>query len=309
MKKSIGSISCFPFCLQESLESERGSIYHSLVTNTSKEMMCFSDFPMPADYPNYLHNSELLQYFRLYAEHFDLLRYINFQVIPVLSCQELRCLFKGFYNITNKVINVSVCVCPHMFQTTVTRVTQRPDFSLSGQWDIVTINRDGEEERHVFDAVLVCSGHYIRPALPLSDFPGLWTKICQFLDTLQKLVEEYSESIYPNLHILARKCYFPLICSTTSISPGHATFSGRCFHSWEYKDAHAYRGKRVVVVGTGSSGGDIAVEMSRCAKKVRREKKSVIVVWQINRKRCFQPIHYLCMYWFLLFLMFFVVFF
>ena len=35
---------------------------------------------MPADYPNYLHNSQLLQYYRLYARHFDLLKYIQFQV-------------------------------------------------------------------------------------------------------------------------------------------------------------------------------------------------------------------------------------
>lgn len=43
-------------------------------------MTCFSDFPMPDDYPNYMHNSQLLQYFRLYAEHFNLIKYINFQV-------------------------------------------------------------------------------------------------------------------------------------------------------------------------------------------------------------------------------------
>ena len=61
-------------------ESERTSIYRSLVTNTSKEMMCFSDFPMPADYPNYLHNAQLLQYYRLYADHFGLRKHIRFQV-------------------------------------------------------------------------------------------------------------------------------------------------------------------------------------------------------------------------------------
>lgn len=66
--------------LQESSEPGRASIYRSLVANTSKEMMCFSDFPMPADFPNYLHHSQLLQYLRLYAERFDLLRYIRFQV-------------------------------------------------------------------------------------------------------------------------------------------------------------------------------------------------------------------------------------
>lgn len=66
--------------LQENPEPEHSSIYRSLVSNTSKEMMCFSDFPMPADYPNYLHNSQLLQYYQLYAQHFGLLKYIQFQV-------------------------------------------------------------------------------------------------------------------------------------------------------------------------------------------------------------------------------------
>ncbi|KAM3620617.1 uncharacterized protein V6R79_025956 [Siganus canaliculatus] len=167
---------------KETPEPERASIYRSLIINTSKEMMCYSDFPMPAEYPNYMHNSMLLQYYRLYAEHFHLLKYIR-------------------------------------FQTKVTSVTQRPDFSVSGQWDVVTMNEDGEEERHVFDAVMVCSGHYINPAFPLSDFPG------------------------------------------------HETFTGRCSHSWEYKDADAFKGKRVVVIGIGNSGGDIAAEISRSAEK------------------------------------------
>lgn len=167
---------------KESPEPERASIYRSLVSNTSKEFMCFSDFPMPAHYPNFMHNSQLLQYFRLYAEHFDLLKHIS-------------------------------------FQTTVKSVTQRPDFSVSGQWDVVTVNRNGEEDEHIFDAVLVCSGHYTHPSLPLSEFKG------------------------------------------------HETFSGRCFHSWEYKDADDCRGKRVVVVGLGNSGGDIAAEISRSAEK------------------------------------------
>lgn len=167
---------------KESPEPERASIYRSLVSNTSKEFMCFSDFPMPAHYPNFMHNSQLLQYFRLYAEHFDLLKHIS-------------------------------------FQTTVKSVTQRPDFSVSGQWDVVTVNRNGEEDKHIFDAVLVCSGHYTHPSLPLSEFKG------------------------------------------------HETFSGRCFHSWEYKDADDCRGKKVVVVGLGNSGGDIAAEISRSAEK------------------------------------------
>ncbi|XP_030228450.1 dimethylaniline monooxygenase [N-oxide-forming] 5 isoform X5 [Gadus morhua] len=163
-------------------ESERTSIYRSLVTNTSKEMMCFSDFPMPADYPNYLHNAQLLQYYRLYADHFGLRRHIRFQI-------------------------------------KVTHARPRPDFSQSGQWDVITVDREGLEEKHIFDGVLVCSGHYTQPICPLGEFPG------------------------------------------------HEQFTGRCLHSWEYKDADDFRGKRVVVVGIGSSGGDLAAEISRSAAK------------------------------------------
>ena len=60
------------------------------------------------------------------------------------------------------------------------------------------------------------------------------------------------------------------MCYNICHSLGHESFSGRCLHSWEYKDADACRGKRVVVVGIGNSGGDIAVEISRYAEKVRR---------------------------------------
>ncbi|CAG8599324.1 32068_t:CDS:2, partial [Racocetra persica] len=33
------------------------SIYKSILTNTSKEMTTFSDFPIPADWPTYLNHS------------------------------------------------------------------------------------------------------------------------------------------------------------------------------------------------------------------------------------------------------------
>lgn len=48
-----------------------------------------------------------------------------------------------------------------------------PDFSRTGKWEVVTEKKDGEEEeRHVFDAVICCSGHYNYPNMPLKDFPG-----------------------------------------------------------------------------------------------------------------------------------------
>ncbi|KAJ3599794.1 hypothetical protein NHX12_033748 [Muraenolepis orangiensis] len=83
--------------LDSQSESDGTSIYRSLVTNTSKEMMCFSDFPMPAHYPNYLHHAQLLQYYRLYTEHFGLRRHITFQarhdIDAVIFCTGYRATF------------------------------------------------------------------------------------------------------------------------------------------------------------------------------------------------------------------------
>ncbi|XP_043075496.1 flavin-containing monooxygenase 5-like [Puntigrus tetrazona] len=50
--------------------------------------------------------------------------------------------------------------------------------------------------------------------------------------------------------------------------PGINTFKGKFFHSRDYKSPEEWRGKRVVVIGIGNSGGDIAVELSRMAKQV-----------------------------------------
>nr|AAQ94601.1 flavin containing monooxygenase 1 [Danio rerio] len=168
---------------KENPDAGRASIYHSLIINTSKEMMCYSDYPIPAHFPNYMHNSLIMEYFRMYAENFQLKRHIR-------------------------------------FQTRVLHVTPRPDFPHSGQWDVETESKDGQREKQVFDAVMVCTGHHCHPHLPLKDFPGI------------------------------------------------DTFKGRFFHSRDYKNPEDWRGKRVVVIGIGNSGGDIAVELSRMAKQV-----------------------------------------
>ncbi|XP_069497357.1 flavin-containing monooxygenase 3-like [Ambystoma mexicanum] len=112
---------------EEAIEG-RASIYRSVFTNACREMMCYPDLPIPEDYPNYLHNTLFLKYLRLYAEHFKLLRHIK-------------------------------------FKTMVLSVRKRPDFSVSGQWDVVTEN-DGKQESHIFDAVMVCTGHHVYPHIP-----------------------------------------------------------------------------------------------------------------------------------------------
>ncbi|XP_012585466.1 PREDICTED: dimethylaniline monooxygenase [N-oxide-forming] 5 [Condylura cristata] len=168
--------------LQENPEEGRASIYRSVIINTSKEMMCFSDFPIPAHFPNFMHNSQVLDYFRMYAKAFDLLKYIR-------------------------------------FKTTVRSVKKRPDFSTSGQWEVVT-ECEGKEEATVFDGVMVCSGHHTNAHLPLKSFPGI------------------------------------------------EKFKGQYLHSRDYKKPDSFTGKRVIVIGIGNSGGDLAVETSHVAKQV-----------------------------------------
>ncbi|KAG9468507.1 hypothetical protein GDO78_022589 [Eleutherodactylus coqui] len=116
-------------------EEARASIYKSVIINTSKEMMCYSDYPMPEEYPNYMHNSKVLEYFYKYMEHFQLKKYIK-------------------------------------FKTSVCSVKKRPDFATTGQWDVTT-EHEGKQETQVFDAVMVCVGHHTAPNLQLETFPGI----------------------------------------------------------------------------------------------------------------------------------------
>uniref|UniRef100_UPI00358FF602 flavin-containing monooxygenase 5-like isoform X1 n=2 Tax=Myxine glutinosa TaxID=7769 RepID=UPI00358FF602 len=114
----------------------QGNIYLSLVTNTSKEMMCFSDFPMPAHFPVFMRHTVLFQYFHLYANKFQLTKYIR-------------------------------------LKTKVKSVTKQTDFPSSGQWNIMIVDENGKEEKLVFDAVMFCSGLQMNPHLPLKSFPGI----------------------------------------------------------------------------------------------------------------------------------------
>ncbi|XP_071751654.2 flavin-containing monooxygenase 5-like [Centroberyx gerrardi] len=181
---------------KENPEADRASIYHSVIINTSKEMMCYSDFPIPAHFPNYMHNSLIMDYFRMYADGFQLTKHIR-------------------------------------FNTKVLQVKQRSDFSRSGQWDVETENKDGKKEQHIFDAVMICIGHHCHPNLPLHDFPGI------------------------------------------------DTFKGKYFHSRDYKTPEEWRNKKVVVIGIGNSGGDIAVELSRVTKQLYLSTRRG--AWVLNR--------------------------
>ncbi len=50
--------------------------------------------------------------------------------------------------------------------------------------------------------------------------------------------------------------------------PGRDAFTGRVIHSIEYRNPEPYRGRRVLVVGVGNSGGEIASELGRAGVDV-----------------------------------------
>ena len=49
---------------------------------------------------------------------------------------------------------------------------------------------------------------------------------------------------------------------------GLNTFKGRVLHTHDYKDFRGFEGKRILVLGIGNSGADVACELSRHAKHV-----------------------------------------
>lgn len=51
-------------------------------------------------------------------------------------------------------------------------IKKRPDFSSSGQWDVV-VETEEMQKTYIFDGIMVCSGHYTEKYLPLQDFAGI----------------------------------------------------------------------------------------------------------------------------------------
>ena len=87
-----------------------------------KELMCYADFPVPADFPNYVHHSKFLEYLRMYADHFRLEQYIR-------------------------------------FETEVVSVEEHP--GGGGRWRVMTTKTTdlgGDSATEEFDAVMVCVG-------------------------------------------------------------------------------------------------------------------------------------------------------
>ncbi|XP_021354602.1 dimethylaniline monooxygenase [N-oxide-forming] 5-like isoform X2 [Mizuhopecten yessoensis] len=117
------------------VREDQSCVMKSTVINTSKEMLSYSDFPVPKDYAMYMHHAYVLKYLNLYAKEFDLAKYIR-------------------------------------FRTEVQSVVMANDYETSGRWD-VTIKelQSGKVTTETYDAVMVCIGQHTYKYIP--EFAGI----------------------------------------------------------------------------------------------------------------------------------------
>jgi dimethylaniline monooxygenase (N-oxide forming) len=59
--------------------NEMSSAYRSLHINTSRDRMEYADYPMPRDYPDFPHHTDIARYFDAYVDHFGLRERIRFE--------------------------------------------------------------------------------------------------------------------------------------------------------------------------------------------------------------------------------------
>ncbi|XP_052817708.1 flavin-containing monooxygenase 5-like [Mya arenaria] len=115
------------------VEEGQACVMKSTVINTSKEMMCYSDFPIPAEFSIYMHNTQVDRYLNMYADEFGMKKYIQFN---------------------REVVSV------------------KPSTSGKGKWDVVSKAKgSSNSDTQTYDALLVCTGHHANKNIP--DFPGL----------------------------------------------------------------------------------------------------------------------------------------
>lgn len=143
-----------------------GRMYKSTHMISSKPFTQYPDYPMPDHYPDFPHHTQVLEYLRGYADHFNLHAHIS-------------------------------------YETRVERVERAASDDGAVGW---TVSVRGEDRP--YDALVIANGHTWSPKVP--DIPG--------------------------------------------------TFAGETMHSAFYRTPDVFFGKRVLVVGAGNSGCDIAVE-------------------------------------------------
>lgn len=128
------------------------SVCKSTVINTSKEMMSYSDFPAPKEFPVYMHNTKVMEYLDMYAKQFDMLKHIK-------------------------------------FNTSVKTVKKSSDHDVTGKWDITHFPHGKEivgQKTETFDFLFVCTGHHWLMNMPhvqgIENFTGVKLHSKQYKD-------------------------------------------------------------------------------------------------------------------------------
>ena len=114
--------------------NNKNAIPRSTVTNVPQYMSCYSDFPMPEKYPLYMSADQYLEYFYMYADHFNLRSHI------LLNTEVLR------------VVPVN---CSEDDNNMKLLSTGYPE-----KWTVVYREDDGAIQKEEFDFVVVSSGFY-----------------------------------------------------------------------------------------------------------------------------------------------------
>ncbi|XP_054718352.1 flavin-containing monooxygenase 5-like [Uloborus diversus] len=94
---------------------------------------------------------------------------------------------------------------------------------------------------------------------PDFDYSGRWVV------SVQKAgAQETFQEMFDGVMVCAGHHVFPIVPKF----PGQDLFQGRIIHTHSYKKPNGYDDKKVLVVGVGNSGGDVAVELSNIASQV-----------------------------------------
>ncbi len=121
--------------------------YESLHIDTSKHRMAFEEFPIPPDFPDFPHHSQIFDYFNEYVDHFGLRDDIT-------------------------------------FNTAVTHATRTEDGLWKVTIDRSAAGGPSSEVRY-YDALFVCNGHHWNPRWPqyegMDGFTGVQMHVHSYL--------------------------------------------------------------------------------------------------------------------------------
>jgi cation diffusion facilitator CzcD-associated flavoprotein CzcO len=131
-------------------ENDNGtsSAYRSLHINSSRKLMSYRAFPMPAEYPDYPSHEHVAAYFDAYAERFGLVERITFNTEVVAA----------------EPVDGDEGECG-------SHLRRYPDQMTTAPWEVTVAGPDGRRSER-YRAVLVCNGHHWKPRWPEPPFPG-----------------------------------------------------------------------------------------------------------------------------------------